>query len=70
MNEFLFTSVGGVPLILWIILFGAAGYMPGFFFLPQITWGLFFDKYIWNEEYLTEILGEEIMAPHRSRPRR
>lgn len=62
--DWIWTSLWGLPLMIWILFVVAT--FNGTFLLGWI-WGTWFDTIMWNEDQMTEILGEEIMRPHRSR---
>lgn len=60
MNEFLFTFIFGLPLVIWIIFWWRVIFQIYFTWV----WGMVFDKYIWNRDYMREILGDEFMRLH------
>jgi hypothetical protein len=56
MNEFLFTPVAAMPLVIWIIAFEY--YLFGY--LPNWLWGFWFYRYLWQPDYMKEVIGEEL----------
>ena len=60
MSELLFAPIFGVPLVLWLIIAIPIVY-PIFYML---VWGVLFPKYIWDRDYMREILGDEFMRLH------
>jgi len=55
-SEFLYTPIFALPLMIWIIFWKS--YIFGL--LPYWLWGFWFYRYIWQPDYMKEVLGEEM----------
>ncbi len=64
--DFLWNLTLGVPFIVLFMYLGSV--FCGTFVMGWI-WAQNFDIIMWNEDQMTEILGEDIMRNHRRAPR-